>query len=111
MSFFKNGSQAALAYSSFGHIRNVYAISFTFYFFTFYVSTNGKENGLFSLFERIFNSKASGKNSSTQLFWKRGLKRNCKSTIPGTQDQILSRCILFSENILLTLYYICIKRI
>ena len=31
MSFFKNGSQAALAYSSFGRTRDVYAISFTFF--------------------------------------------------------------------------------
>ena len=31
ISFFNNGSQAALAYSSFGRTRNVYAISFTFF--------------------------------------------------------------------------------
>lgn len=61
-----------------------------------YVSTNGKENGLFSPFEKIFNSKASGKNISTQLF--------CKCTNPGSQDQIRSQCILFSEHLLLTFY-------
>ena len=31
ISFFKNRSQAALAYSSFGRARDVYAISFTFF--------------------------------------------------------------------------------
>lgn len=59
---------------------------------------------VFSRFEKIFNSKASGKNVSAQLFWKRCLKRNCKCTNPGTQDQIRSQCILFSEHLLLTFY-------
>ena len=63
-----------------------------------YVSTNGKKNGLFSPSEKISNSKASGKNISTQLFWKRCLKRNCKCTNPGTQDRIRSQCILFCEH-------------
>lgn len=58
---------------------------------------------VFSLW-KDFSLKGFREKYFNSVVLERCLKRNCKCTNPGTQDQIRSQCILFSEHLLLTFY-------